>query len=471
MPRLVPGLIMRSSFCEEMHNPAVNNNDNNNSTSTTNKDSKKSIKCNDNNDNYNDNVYNNHSINICHNYLNNDNIFDNDDDSDDDDDQNEDDNDNGDNNGNSNSNSNSNSNTNSNHNSSSNSNSNKTFHGCQKEEARFQANMSGRHPPATVCISEEAQCDDSVYTKSTEYEEVQSEATSTLGLRDIEWCSTGEWDHTVVERLGTESRIRPSSDPRDELLICTKDELLVCQPVKADDFSARDELLVCTKDELRLPKDELLICTKDELLSQDENVRTELPSQHLIGDAKVEATAHHDIGDVEESADTTSGHGRHDGRDFPEAKDRGCLHNFGSAGWLLSNFSVKHTFLHYDDINDDLSSLDEGEGSPKSPQRLRSASAPSLLMENPVFMLVHPKGQSEMELTHANGACNPCAYFHRKQDSCRLGSECKFCHLCPPQAMRKHKKLRMKARRHLENEQWRDDPNAWPYSMHMPAAA
>jgi len=207
------------------------------------------------------------------------------------------------------------------------------------------------------------------------------------------------------------------------------------------------------------------------LLSQDENVRTELPSQHLIGDAKVEATAHHDIGDVEESADTTSGHGRHDGRDFPEAKDRGCLHNFGSAGWLLSNFSVKHTFLHYDDINDDLSSLDEGEGSPKSPQRLRSASAPSLLMENPVFALVHPKGQSEMELTHASGACNPCAYFHRKQDSCRLGSECKFCHLCPPQAMRKHKKLRMKARRHLENEQWRDDPNAWPYSMHMPAAA
>eukprot|EP00929_Paragymnodinium_shiwhaense_P015961 TRINITY_DN12405_c0_g1_i4.p1 TRINITY_DN12405_c0_g1~~TRINITY_DN12405_c0_g1_i4.p1 ORF type:complete len:136 (-),score=5.69 TRINITY_DN12405_c0_g1_i4:365-772(-) len=31
---------------------------------------------------------------------------------------------------------------------------------------------------------------------------------------------------------------------------------------------------------------------------------------------------------------------------------------------------------------------------------------------------------------HDRGLCQPCAYYARKNDGCRLGAECEFCHLC-----------------------------------------
>lgn len=46
---------------------------------------------------------------------------------------------------------------------------------------------------------------------------------------------------------------------------------------------------------------------------------------------------------------------------------------------------------------------------------------------------------------HDSSACKPCAYFFGKEDGCRLGDSCKFCHLCPPGMMKlkKKKKIQM----------------------------
>jgi len=45
-----------------------------------------------------------------------------------------------------------------------------------------------------------------------------------------------------------------------------------------------------------------------------------------------------------------------------------------------------------------------------------------------------------MELTHARGECRPCAYFWRKADGCRKGSDCPFCHICDQDAVKRKKK-------------------------------
>eukprot|EP00931_Biecheleriopsis_adriatica_P046084 TRINITY_DN26442_c0_g4_i1.p1 TRINITY_DN26442_c0_g4~~TRINITY_DN26442_c0_g4_i1.p1 ORF type:complete len:163 (-),score=19.40 TRINITY_DN26442_c0_g4_i1:37-525(-) len=49
---------------------------------------------------------------------------------------------------------------------------------------------------------------------------------------------------------------------------------------------------------------------------------------------------------------------------------------------------------------------------------------------------------------HDEGTCRPCAYFLSKEDGCRHGADCHFCHLCPPDELKRRKKekhKRMKA--------------------------
>jgi hypothetical protein len=41
---------------------------------------------------------------------------------------------------------------------------------------------------------------------------------------------------------------------------------------------------------------------------------------------------------------------------------------------------------------------------------------------------------------HAIGQCVPCAYFWYKKDGCRLGENCKFCHLCNKGEVKKRKR-------------------------------
>jgi len=99
---------------------------------------------------------------------------------------------------------------------------------------------------------------------------------------------------------------------------------------------------------------------------------------------------------------------------------------------------VKRTFIHYDTSTSDadwLSSDDDGQF-----KRLtKSASAPSIMIHDT------PIDRQAMVDLHARGECSPCAYFYHKRDGCRWGEDCKFCHTCPPDEIKKRKKLKMKA--------------------------
>lgn len=133
------------------------------------------------------------------------------------------------------------------------------------------------------------------------------------------------------------------------------------------------------------------------------------------------------------------------------------LHPFANAPVVsLPEFRpalpIVNTFIHYDcgsGVDEDECS--SGGRSTQTEKSLgSSASAPTLLMQHPVFELKprdvgHIK-PSEMDLAHAAGVCTPCAYFHQKEDGCRLGKHCKFCHLCPTDAVRKLKKEKIKRR-------------------------
>merc|ERR1712224_1172652 len=60
-------------------------------------------------------------------------------------------------------------------------------------------------------------------------------------------------------------------------------------------------------------------------------------------------------------------------------------------------------------------------------------------------------GVPEHEEKHFTGECRPCAYFY-KNDSCRWGSQCEFCHLCPKGELkqRKKEKVRMLRAQHRD---------------------
>lgn len=86
---------------------------------------------------------------------------------------------------------------------------------------------------------------------------------------------------------------------------------------------------------------------------------------------------------------------------------------------------VKHTFIHYGET------LFE-----QRPRRLeRSVSAPGHLMSGRFRLKVSP-----MTLAHLRNECKPCAYYINKEDGCRLGDECKFCHWCTGIDIKRRKK-------------------------------
>mmetsp|Transcript_144745 Transcript_144745/g.360900 ORF Transcript_144745/g.360900 Transcript_144745/m.360900 type:complete len:348 (+) Transcript_144745:128-1171(+) len=111
---------------------------------------------------------------------------------------------------------------------------------------------------------------------------------------------------------------------------------------------------------------------------------------------------------------------------------------------------VKHTFIHYRDAED----------SPRHSGLKRSHSAPVLLggsgldsgcadvtedvkhsMTDTVDKVMHDVHQE----VHDRGACKPCAYFHQKEDGCRWGIACEFCHVCLPGEIKKRKREKVKA--------------------------
>jgi hypothetical protein len=92
---------------------------------------------------------------------------------------------------------------------------------------------------------------------------------------------------------------------------------------------------------------------------------------------------------------------------------------------------VKHTFIHF-----------ESTCAHVQTPGTRSASAPATLMQGP-FLVKQPP----MEFAHSRGNCKPCAYFWGKQDGCRWGSECGFCHFCQPGELKKRRREKDRALR------------------------
>merc|ERR1719159_2166690 len=57
----------------------------------------------------------------------------------------------------------------------------------------------------------------------------------------------------------------------------------------------------------------------------------------------------------------------------------------------------------------------------------------------------------EHEEKHIRRECRPCAYYFKKADSCRQGSQCGFCHLCPDGALKARKKEKIRALREQQH--------------------
>jgi len=108
-------------------------------------------------------------------------------------------------------------------------------------------------------------------------------------------------------------------------------------------------------------------------------------------------------------------------------------------GKAMKAFPIKHTFIHYDD--DDFS--------PREAALSRSRSAPEILG---LLGSMREQASSEaMEQAHKAGTCKPCAYFHQKEDGCRWGFECEFCHVCLPGEIKKRKREKVKAMKAIKN--------------------
>jgi len=88
---------------------------------------------------------------------------------------------------------------------------------------------------------------------------------------------------------------------------------------------------------------------------------------------------------------------------------------------------VKNTFIQFED---------------EKPQEVSSQwkSSPPALLTAPFLS----KSALAQRQAHFQGLCSPCAYFWRKEDGCRRGGACNFCHLCPPNQLRRRRKAKDK---------------------------
>lgn len=71
----------------------------------------------------------------------------------------------------------------------------------------------------------------------------------------------------------------------------------------------------------------------------------------------------------------------------------------------------------------------------------RDCSAPTVMTQTVLSWLTFSR---QMAVNHLNKNCYPCAYFHSKKDGCRRGEQCNYCHLCPPDEIKKRKKEKIR---------------------------
>jgi len=59
------------------------------------------------------------------------------------------------------------------------------------------------------------------------------------------------------------------------------------------------------------------------------------------------------------------------------------------------------------------------------------------------------------EERHIMGTCRPCSYFHFKEDGCRNGDSCEFCHLCTTEEARRKKQANKRIARNARERKQR----------------
>merc|ERR1712008_208893 len=55
-----------------------------------------------------------------------------------------------------------------------------------------------------------------------------------------------------------------------------------------------------------------------------------------------------------------------------------------------------------------------------------------------------PNSARSVSFDHRRGTCNPCAHFHSFK-GCRNGSQCPYCHECPPGELKRRQKAKRRA--------------------------
>lgn len=58
-----------------------------------------------------------------------------------------------------------------------------------------------------------------------------------------------------------------------------------------------------------------------------------------------------------------------------------------------------------------------------------------------------PENPQQLWRKHELGLCQPCSYFNFKEDGCRNGDQCNFCHICSTEEAKQQKKIRKKRSR------------------------
>ena len=99
---------------------------------------------------------------------------------------------------------------------------------------------------------------------------------------------------------------------------------------------------------------------------------------------------------------------------------------------------------------------------PPAPHQEPSVQEPCVLT-----LLKHLPPQPVHDSHHDSSSCRPCAFFHtkgcalqsvgRQKNRGQSGTQCSFCHLCPPGEKKRRQKLRRKAGA---------NPDAWLRSTH-----
>jgi len=106
----------------------------------------------------------------------------------------------------------------------------------------------------------------------------------------------------------------------------------------------------------------------------------------------------------------------------------GKITKFGSPRGLPQ----KNTFIHFDEPD---SPID-------SDRMVARQSCPGTVQTLPSLRTTRLR-QKRME--HLRGECVPCAFFAFKDDGCRMGDDCEFCHLCDRKEIKKKRKMKAKA--------------------------